>query len=455
MPGPYFPVVELKFGTSNFILTIPPQHLQEFTYISRRAGVDEISITFLDATFGRVESEIFKLDRESRPLLFRWGYPGEGLERTRWHRFHITSVSPTISYAGIRITLMGFPLGAEFATLVEAKEYKGRISNVVSTIAKEMGFTDPTKVFIEETNDELNETRGTTWYSGNKTRVDFVRGLANIAKSKSNPQSKYDFKLASDGTFHFHTPLFKKIAEAEHDHTEPAKQRQYRTFNVLFGEPEAITSWRPRFETKIIGTYARAALAGTVDPRSKQFQQRVLDRNSLGLSNKNDPSSGRTSAPPITTSRDAIDKRRRVNTSVFSPTRQTALGGRCSGRTTAPYTEPDRAFAKVENAYKTLQQNQGGGVLELQGIPKYADFLATELYCNINVVLPRDAVSVPGTTGGIHWSSGRYIIDSITHTITSGYIITAELSRFLHIDGSDDGKTGPPRKQQAELIQIR
>jgi len=141
---PYHPVVQLKFGATDFIVTIPPEHLQEFTFFSKNGGGDKIDITFIDHSFGDIEKQIFEYDkdRSNRPLLVRWGYPEEGLEQGLWHRFSIKYCSPDISSAGMRITLSGLSEGSEFATVVEPKVYKGKISTIVIEIAKERSIDE-------------------------------------------------------------------------------------------------------------------------------------------------------------------------------------------------------------------------------------------------------------------------------------------------------------------------
>jgi len=451
--GPFFPIVQLKLGTEDFIVTIPPDHLMEFTVVSKK-GADEATFIFIDHTFGKIEQQIFKLDRESKPLLYRWGFPGHGLEKTMWNKLLIRNYIPTISASGVRIHLGGRAIGSEFAMLVEPTTYFGKISNVVKTIAAEMGFAEK-DTFVEETDDDENEVKQTEWFTGNLTRIDMINKLAEIAKSKSNPNDTIYFKLGKDGKFHFHTETYSKNNKNKFGKTQDPKYRQFR---VLYGQSNEVIQFTPRYQTaQGFGAFANKTIAGTLDPRSKQFQQRVLSRKALGLTSKKaDPAKGgKTTSGDLTKSKDAITQRKKANSFSYSPSKQVAIGGRCAGKTKAPYGSSERALTKIENAYKEMQKYIAGGTLELVGTPDHADFSQDEHLVDIVVVLPSSAAEYalqPDKYTGIHWSSGRYRIDKITHTITSSYHITVDLHRTWQGVGTEPAKTGPPSKPEKPKV---
>jgi hypothetical protein len=439
---PLHPVVQLKFGEEPFLVEIPPEHLQEFIYISQWAA-DEVTLVFMDRTFGQLEQQIFAADREKRPIVFRWGYPGNGLEQGRWHKLFIETYQPTISHAGLRISITGKATGSEFATIVEPRVYRGKVSSVVQQIADEMKFPRE-KQFIEETDDEDNEVKQQPWYNATKTRMDMITYLLDQARSKSNNPGPYRFRLSTEGRFHFHTPQYKKIKQEVHGTTEPQNQRKYRRFNVLFGTPNGIISFTPRYEAISIGTFAQRCVAGTVDPRSKQYQQRILQRDVLGLTSSHDPKSGgRTTQPAPDNETDEFKRRGLANAIMFEPTQSVGLGGRCAGKTTSQVSTPEMAQRKMENAYKEMHKALSGGSLELVGLPEYANFSATEEWAEIAVILPEGAPTLSGLPSGLHWSSGRYHLETVTHVITTGYIITAEMNKMTMLDGPSPAKTGP------------
>lgn len=492
---PLHPVIQMRYGVAagkkvetanSFVMTIPPEHLVEFTYTCRKGGSDLLTITFIDATYGDIEAELFNMEKRNETLLVRWGYPGNGLEQADWHRFEIMNISPTITNAGIRLSITGSSFGTKFAVIAEPTVYVGKISDVAQKIAEEMGYSKQ-EIFIEETDDEENATRKTPWATGNMTRVDMMNYLRQSARSKSNPQEVYKFKLSSLGSFHFHTDLFKKDKQKIFGNPQPQKnptssankKKTYRKFNVLFGIPTGVMEFTPQYHTGTVGLFAKQCVGATVDPRTKQFQQRTIDRNSLGMSTDHDPKGARTSQGPIVDPKSekdssalAVKQRRKSNSFVTEVTKNVGIGGRCAGKTTQPHTSAEQAFAKIENAWKALQHSIGSATLQLVGLPEYVNFHADEVWIDIAVVLPQTALNVQqnfrssntnsGSTvaagsdarGGLHWSSGRYRINSIVHSVTTGYIISAELVRSTHLEGPTDAKTKTPQKKAPKTVTI-
>lgn len=441
----------------SFILTIPPQNLVEFTNESTR-GVDKVNIVFIDHTFGSIEDQLFRCDREyNGRIMYRWGYPGLGLEEGNWHIMQLQDYLPTITSSGLRVTIMGLAVGSEFATHAEPKVYQGKISTVVQQIALELGFTDPHKVFIEETDDDVrDEVPKNEWATGNMTRIDLINSkLLPEAKSKKNPQGTFIFRLGSEGTFHFHTSLFKPIKQAVLGSSEPQDEQKYRRFNVLFGIPNGVESFTPRYSAKIMGQLAASCVAGVYDPRTKQFQQKIIDRNTLGMTTNQDPKGGgRTSAPPFAKPEDEPSQQRaKAETYSYQPVRQVALGGSCSGKQIHQHYGPEAALNKIEAAWKRLHEYVQGGQLELVGLPEYCDFTTMEIYCEVAVYLPADIdrkgvlsgqPQFKSTNASLHWSSGRYLLMKITHHISTAYRISVELGRPTGLEGPDAAKTKLP-----------
>jgi hypothetical protein len=472
MREPLHPIVQLMFGKSNYIVTIPPDHLVEFTAIEKR-GTDLATFIFIDPTYTKIEKLLFQLDKEFKSknkksaLGYRWGYPGLGLEQAKWKLGTLSTYTPTITTSGMRVNIGVRSLGTEFALFVEPKTYYGKISAVVKQIAIEMGFTKPgVDQFIEETDDELNDLHETEYSTGNNTRIDLINSLIEKARSLKNPNSQYTFRLSSDGSFHFHTPNYMK------DKVLNKLKGKYRKFEVLFGNPDSgVISFSPTYNSKGISGLAQTILACTYDPKTKQYQKRLLDRDSMGLTQPDEAKGAKTSAGPLITNKNATaeDKEKKINARVYNGTRQRALGGRCAGKTTHQYAEPEAAMVQAENAFKSLHELTSSAVLELVGLPEYADFSADEDKCDIYVVLPEGSASeqllpqgyqegVPSPSdavySGLHWSSGRYLIRSVTHSITGSYTITAELKRSTMLEGPDDAKTGAPKKISATVVKV-
>jgi len=446
---PLLPVVQLKFGSEDFIVTVPPNNLQEFTSVIRAgSGADMSSFVFIDPTYGEIEKQIFLTDKNAKPLLYRWGYPGNGLERAQWSRMSIRTYLPTITHAGLRITIECVAVGSEFAYIVEPATYKGKISSVAKAIAKEMKFSSD-QTFIEETDDDVNEERNQEWFAANQTRIDLLMQLVGLARSKANPSEVYEFRLDAEGNFHFHTKQYKLPGMMF------SADQTYRQFRVLFGHPTGVSSFTPRYEANQFSPLASSIVASTLDPKTKRYMQRVLTRDNLGLSDKQlddkSANSARTTAGPLVQSSDQIDQRRKANAHVFQPTQQIALGGRCSGKTTQVYAGPEAALTKTENFYKIMQNMMYGASMELVGLPEYADFRPNELYCDVLVVLPAEAAAL--SRQNLHWSSGRYAIREMTHHISSAYVISVELFRSFALEGTSTAKVKSPERQ-AQLLEV-
>lgn len=469
---PYHPVVQLRFGKENFIVTIPPNHLVEFTAIERRGGRDQATLVFIDPTFTRIESMLLQLDKETAAkrkkevahdvLFYRWGFPGLGLETRPWKQGIMAMYTPTLTTAGMRISVELWAVGTQFALLTEPKQYRGKISSVVKQVALEMGYPE-SNIFVEDTDDEENETEPQqVWSMLNMSRTDFIdNDLRPSARSKENPSKPYHFRLALDGTFHFHTTGFSKVKT----------RKTPRVFKTLFGDPETpVVDFTPTYNSKRIGSIGQAVLATTFDPRTKQYQKRVLSRDNIGMSNENDPKNARTTGGGLVKSKDLGQQEKKVNAAVYRQSAQIALGGSCSGKTRHQYASPERAFAYLEHSFKVLHETISGASMELVGLPGLEDFSADELYCDVHVHLPPSAVEDAINTGrtdeidqvlnqfglepnlGLHWSSGRYQIKVVTHSITSGYNISAELFRPTMLAGPDEARTGPPKKPQVTTV---
>jgi hypothetical protein len=456
---PLHPVVQLKFGIDDFVVSIPPQHLVEFTAIDKKGGSDIANFVFIDPSYHKIDRLIIATDKKDGALLYRWGYPGDGLEKTLWRSSRIETYEPNISHAGLRINLGVRSKGSEFATLIEPKTYIGKISTVVRTIALEMNYKNE-DIIIEETDDEDNETNNMEWFSGNRTRVDMLHLFERISKSKTNPNDRYTFKLGSNGKFYFRTSRGAKIQT----------KKEYRVFKLLAGDPTGGgIEFVPQYNAQKIGSWAQSIIASTYDPGTKRFEKRLITRKTLGLEDKeNDPKKGRTTAGPLVSDDKPITEQERIsNAHKHVPSRSLALGGRCSGRTSHQYSEPERAFNRIENSFKSLHESISTATLSLVGLPEYSDYGPDEEYSDVLIILPESALGIEDVReglvesniernySGLHWSSGRYKILDVTHTIASGYTISANLFRSSMLDGPVSASTGPPSKPTTMYVKVQ
>lgn len=440
----------------SYILTVPPENLLEFTNVSERGGAYNVTISFIDPTFGDLEQQFFKVDRYyGGRILYRWGYPGNGLESSKWNKMVLQELLPTISSSGIRITIVGVAKGSEYASFVEPKVYRGKISTVVRQIAKEMGYNE-TDIYIEETNDDKrDEEPKPEWPTNHKSRVELIRKLLPKAKSKTNNQGNYDFTISSDGTFHFHTEFFKLNLQDKLGSSDPIKDKKIRQFNVLFGIPTGVISFNPAYSGAGIGAMANECMACIYDPRTKQYNQSSINRKTMNMTTSYDTKGSQTTSPQYSNPNDdQIDQRKKANAYASVPVRQVSQSGHCSGRAIQSTSEKDDALNYIQSAWKRLQCNVYGGVLELVGLPEYCDFDSLEYFCDVLVYLPQNAKSLPGQDlfagkSTLHWSSGRYVIDKVTHRITHDYRITVELRKNTSTEGIADATTHPQQQKPA------
>lgn len=414
-------------------MTIPPNNLVHFKHTDQYGATDKVEIEFLDPTFGDLEDLLLGADENARGLFrYRWGYPGQGLEEANWHEMMINDFNSAISTSGIRINLTGFSAVIPTSIVaVEPKVYTGKVSSVARQVAKDMGFTNPDKIFIEETDDD---ERGTgpedtsvipaPWPTGNLTLVDFLHYLMKEAKSKANPNGTYNFRFGSDKSFHFHTDLYQTSFGYR-------QIKAKRTFDVLFGMTDVGIEFVPVYRSQTMGSRSRSILAQTYDPRTKQFVEKVLDRDSMGLTTDMDSVNAKTTAPPFTKSADGTVKI--TNGVIFYPTKQVAMGGRCSGKQAHQHTGPAEALKISENAFKRMQAFVSGGTLTLKGRPEVANLSLDEIWTEIRVIRKNKS---------LHWSSGWYRLYEVVHDIGSSYTVTATLARTTQALGPSDAATG-------------
>lgn len=442
-------VFERSLVSSNrsYITTVPPDFIQEFTYMSG-SGADKFTLTFLDYTYGELEQKIMEIDRYKNNIYVRWGYPKNGLKSAPWHIMLLQNYQPSITYSGLRMTLSGVAEGSEFSTLVEPKTYTGKISDVIRSIAHEMGFSDE-NIFIEETDDNYRVTTKDEWSTSGKTRIDLINNyLIDKARSLENPQGNYTFHLSSLGTFHFHTQFYSKVRDALRGTPSSIKDKNYRKFKVLHGMPTNVIEFIPSYDSASLGMYSASCVAAVYDPRTKQLQQTLVDRKTQGMSTDHDPKKGaRTPAAPFTDSKDSQVQRKKVESYAYRPVKRVALGGHCSGKQIHKHTGPQDAVNEITSAWKHLHSCVYSASLTLVGTPDAADFTAREQFCDISVILPHLENSKESkVTNRLHWSSGLYHIREVTHTISNTYTITAQLDRMTASDGAGDAKTGSPVK---------
>ena len=457
------PVVQFKIGDSD-ITTIPPNYLIRFTYISQRQ-LDEVNIEFIDPTFGELEDKFIGSLTELRTTTgtskqkhgiayFRWGYPDNGLDQAKWRGFTIRSFTPNISIAGMRLQISAWSTAIYEATsFIEPKEYRGKVSDVARAIAKDLGFSDD-EIFVEETDDvsrsdtdnvsalqvENGSLVGTEaiWFTGIFTKWQFLHYVL-LKRAQSSKVGTWVCGMTSDHTFHFHRDGYSTKNDSSQSQnpltsglsTETLKQdvsnqKSFRLFMYLFGQNNTVTSFTPEYRTSggaSVGPVARACLASTYDPRTKQLVQEVYDAGSLGINEQKNlaPKGSATKPNVITDSTDLYERSRVVTSQKHVPSLNVAFGGRCSGREKHQHNEPVSALNQVKNGVLSLQALVGAATMVLVGLPELVDFMVYEQYCDVVVVKPN---------GERHWSSGRYYLKTITHDIASTYSITCVITTY-------------------------
>lgn len=457
---PLHPVVQLKLGTRDFIATVPPENLIDFTYTSRQ-GIDEVSVVFIDPTFGDIEQLLFETEKADAPLVVRWGYPGNGLEECIWRSFDIQAIVPTIAHTGIRLNITGKAVGSDYGALVEPSIYVGKISSVAMQIAQEMGFSKQ-NIFIEETSDDENEVNAVEWPSAGKTRIDIIyRDLIPQARSKfSDRVEEYIFRLTADKSFHFHTPSWNGISKDVYESGRQASLGKYKQFKFLRGIPTGVQEFTPRYNTGAIATFAKQTISSTYDSRKKRYSKMVLNRDTVNIASDEDNKGAKTSAQPLTKKTDSKSVSESVSSSiVFNQTKGVGYGGRCSGKVKKVSTEVSTAHDKAKILWANMQNALHGASMTLVGLPEFVNLACDDLFYDILVILPpRDETGWTGTKvvdgNLIHWSSGRYHISSVVHTISHNYIINVELFRAYQLEGASDASRGTESEKKTEEVNV-
>lgn len=433
------PVVEIKVGNRNF--ACPPQYLTEFEERIVNDGFARTVFKLTDPSYIDLEKSILDDSKSSGVVRYRWGYPGSSY--ADWKEFAPTFILPEITDRGYSLMIDGFSSVVASITQVEALTFKGKVSNVVKqcvdklhAIMKAKGSVGIVKAYIEETADDENEgmedalltaagfydvpvLRGyrapkaaRVWTTGNRSLLRFIsEDLRPIAVSKESGKTDYCFYIDSKGYFHFHTKEFEKGRIYDPTSGEFVEGKipgvKYRTFRYLWGMPSGVISFRPVINSAIIGGHAKGWVVGTLDPKTKQYREQAVNRQTV----KADDAHPRSlSGPP-----NEVDPSDTKIAEVFKHEPSSVELG------------PGVALARSTNQWKHLATLAMPATLELVGTPEYVRFTPEEQYCNVQVYLPN---------GGLHWTSGQYFIREVTHTIIGGrYSIKAELFRGTALDG--------------------
>jgi hypothetical protein len=450
----YHPVVQLRIGGDDLV-TIRPDHILTFRHTDC-FGKNEVEMELVDPTYTYLENKFIGIDKEgsfrgveSRGLFqYRWGYPEQGFENAIWHSVELTRLSPRITHTGYFLNIAGAARNlCKASSLLQHKTYVGKVSEVAKQVALDLGY-DEAHMDIEETADDERSDdpltvlegsgRGVTiasalttkavWPTSHMTLFDFVdRVLRVVARSKAHPNSPYKFSLTTDGYFIF----------SSYDNERPAvfnKNLPIRSFTMLYGSQcEDVVEFLPDYNTGALATRCRSNLSATYDPRTKRYIQSLIDRKELGLYRKDfDPDGAQTTAPPLSESTDITTKRDKTSGATYHPTKQVAMGGRCSGKQEHKHTGPEEALQNSKNRYMHLMHLISTATLTLVGKPEHANFSTKEMFCDVNPVMP---------DGTLHWSNGRYYIEKVVHDLYPAYKITVSLHRYTHAAGSANAKT--------------
>ena len=431
------PVIQMQLAGTD-IITVPPENIVSFNFEDNwLVEHDKVTLHFYDPTYVEFDNKImFAVKSRKGTLRFRWGYP-ETVNDCYWRTIYLEEYIPQISDTGMFITMSGssFAQECEDVSIVSPKVYSGKISSVAKQIAKDLKFKDK-DIYVEETDDDGREGKNivtanpsdlfdesvkvgkkAVWATGNQSLVGFIsKRLQSIAHSKENPGSAYDFKLNAKGEFHFHTKEY--IVK---------KSKEVKTFTFLFGKTDNGITWTPEFYPGTPGMHIRDILSGTYDPLTKRYIQRAVNHKFSDLVSKKDDATLKSVGTFLFGTEEEV--RKKCNARIMLPSKSVAVGGHCSGKKDHVHTSSEEALKEIYLAYYRLQKLTHTGTLTVfnTDVDDLTNFDSIQTYCNVRCVLP---------DGSLHWSSGKYLIESITHEIDNVYRVVIKVSNYGIYDGS-------------------
>lgn len=455
------PVVKIKVGGKEF--NVPPNYLMEFEEKCILSGYAETTLKLTDPSYVDLEKSIVGGAGSTGLVQYCWGYPGQKF--TDWREFATLFILPDIGERGYQLTINGKATVTASVAQVEPMAFRGKISDVVVQVTQELhkrmkkagSVNGIRKAYIEETNDDdpagvpgsiafpdvvvppylpgaqPQDNSSRVWYTGNRSLLTFVREILRpYAVSKQTQSADYIFNVSPQGDLHFHSRGWAK--GQVYDLTSGTWSEgkipgvKYRTFNFLWSNPKGVRNFRPTINSAIIGGNARGWVCSTFDPKTKQYAEAAVNRSTL----RGDESNSRTLMGPPDP--DNPQSTKVADLFIHEPS-SVDLG-------------PERAMSRLANQFRFLNESITAAVLELIGLPEYVNFSPDEEYCIINVLLP----SVKGGPNNLHWESGQYFIKDVTHRITGGYDITANLFRATALDGPFDSKTAAKSVNQTASV---
>lgn len=364
-----FPQVEFNIGKKS--LSIPPNHITSFIFEDTIAMAgDAFTLEFFDPTWEILDSDLIPSMAASvdKQVSFRFGWGASEMSET--HYGAVTEFTPgEINRSGVNVTLKGWDsISAKDGSQkkVEAS-YQGKISEVVNQIAVRNGW----KADIEETI-EVFELEGKdkgkqlkTWRQNAKTDLAFLNELAQRAKSSSKPGA---YRV------YFDSQLDPPVL---HFHPDRASQypihREYEVGTSSLGE---VISFSPTVEgAAVVALGASTTTLVYRDPNTRKLKEQNV-------------------APETFPEGVALGSKSMIK-------------GGVKVKQVVPPSSDAEAESRLGSYYEGLSWAVNKSSLEVVGDP---------------YLLPGRLISVivKTSTGKRYFTSGIYLIERVTHTITPG-----------------------------------
>ena len=395
MINPYYAFVELTIG--DLVIQGRDSTLISFECSRFTSTSNNIcTVVLADETALVVENAMLSLDDE-KTVKFRYGYTGGAV--SPYYTGSVTECVPDLSPAGATITLTIVSKGSLCKAKPKSKAYRGTPDQVVTQVASEEGYQlgtiEPCKpvkseeVIDDEVFNDSNDLKDKVFYRNNESAIDFIKSkVVPFAKSINTGQADYKvyFDDSTDPpTLNFHP-----------DDWESKERVMYNLSLGVSGDSEVI-SFKPSMNEGLALVMGASEVTGaTVDALRNEMFKVSYDKSKDYMR----PVTGDyTNVPPGYTCS--------IGGSSFSQDEFEKMSANLWAKGSASAYPAE--LSVVGNPLITLQSIISIIVLTPQGLP--------------------------------HYSSGIYLVTSVTDTIEGGSFTTnvALIRNGLQVGTDDSG----------------
>jgi hypothetical protein len=377
-------------------MTGRPRHLESFSFDLAIETLGTFEFTLFDPDYDAIEKVLMESGGKCK---FKFGYT-TGAQSPTYEGLIIEYV-PKFLFDGIRVHIKGFTLAINGHKSAETHVWKDKkIHEIVGQIATDHGWKSDIDecIPVEQREDgETSDLKDKTWQQSQSDLAFITEKLQKQAVRKKDKAGGYVLYFDPEKTtLHFHPPRYEK---------PPVKTFVWRS------KYSEIITFTPQYSGLFL---AALALGGSA--RLNTLDMTTTEMKPTVKSDKTRPDGDKASpADPAQTQGEKPDN--------DDPQRSTGVIYKAY---------PDEYFGLNEAKfwwYRAAWLAAFRATLEVVGDP---DLKPWEKY----------EIQVGKKYGGLHWTSGKYWANGITHTIESGeYHTTLKLWRDHAKGGTDPSET--------------